>query len=281
MAIKRGGGPGGPRVPPRLPHHETPGGAQRSDGSRSAGDARAGDARAAAYDADAFEDEVSGPGVTRSASGDRAEDVFGRPEQRSSSVRNTERLLETTFDRLAREYAAVHADARAVVDQLATDRFSPAALDAAGPELREQRARMGKIRARLSNIRRRLRTIAMPAGTALDLQLQQRLGDQIRTLTDLEKGAERALMALQLATTFRPRGADGRPVQVTRVNVESAGDRHALATDLARRAPDATVTDTMLRLLTGAPSSAAGDSTRDGTSDVDALRRFAEAQLGT
>lgn len=276
MAIKRGGGPGGPRVPPRLPHPEVPGGAQRGDGPRSAGDARA-----AAYDADAFEDEVSGPGVTRSASGDRAEDVFGRPEQRSSSVRNTERLLETTFDRLAREYAAVHADARAVVDQLAQDRFSPAALEAAGPELREQRARMGKIRARLSNIRRRLRTIALPAGTALDLQLQPRLGDQIRKLTDLEKGAERALMALQLATTFRPRGADGRPVPVTRVNVESASDRHALGSELARGAPDATVTDTMLRLLTGAPSPAASGSARDGTSDVDLLRLFAEAQLGT
>lgn len=291
MAIKRGG-PGGPRVPPRSNGEQPAESAQRrgdpkttapkSGAPSSEGPITAEVRAVSSYDADGFDDEISGPGVQRSTPGDRAEDVL-RSEPRSSTVRNTERLLETTYDRLASEYAAVHAEARALVEELASQSFSGTALDEAGPELRQQRGRMRKVRARLSTIRRRLRSIALPAGTALDLQLEQRLGAQIRAVSDLERGAERALMALQLATTFRPRTADGLPAQVVRVNVEGAGERDQLGSELAREAPDATTTQTMLRLLTGegprevTPRS----SSENARSDVAALRSFAAAQIGT
>ncbi len=287
MVIKRGG-PGGPRVPPRPTGERAPTGTGRAAEPRRADELRA----ASAYDADAFDDDSS---VQRSSPGDRAEDLFRaddafRSETRSSAVRNTERLLETTYERLAVEYAKIHAEAHAIAADVAARGFSGDALSDAGPELRQQRTRMGKVRARLANIRRRLRTISLPAGTASDLQLEQRAGGQLRALAELERGVERTLMALQLATTFRPRGADGAPAAVLRLNVEGARDRAALGGELARSAPDATATQTMIRLLTGEDAPALADATAptspdDGKSgkpsDVRSLRAFALAQLST
>lgn len=272
MVIKRGG-PGGPRVPPR------PQGEQRSAGVASGREpARADEARpAATFDTDGFDDDL---GVQRSTPGDRAEDVF-RSEARSSSVKNTERLLETTYERLASEYRAVHAEARALVQELAAQGFSADAVAEAGPDLRGHRARMTKLRGRLANIRRRLRTISLPAGSALDLQLEQRLGAQIRAVSELERGVDRSLMALQLATTFRPRAADGKPAALVRIDVERQGDRAALGSELARAAPDATTTDTLLRLLSGRARSDGGTKGGEGKRGVQALRAFAAAQIGT
>jgi hypothetical protein len=278
MAIKRGGGPSGPKVPPRPETQPAP----SLKGARGADEARADEARtAASFDADGFDDDLSGPGVTRSASGDRAEDVFGRPEQRHSSVKNTERLLETTYDRLAEDYTRVHTAARGLVDDLAAAGFSQAALDDKAPELRAQRARMAKVRARLSNIRRRLRTLALPAGSALELQLAQRLEGRIRAVSDLERGAERTLMALQLATTFRPRTADGAAAQITRVPIGGPAGRHALGSALAELAPDAAASGTMLRLLTRQAPAPVEAPSLEGSSDLEALRSFALAQHGT
>lgn len=282
MAIKRGG-PGGPRVPPRPSGEQPTSGVARTSVPSSEASTGTGDVRStSAYDGDGFDDELSSGGVQRSTPGDRTEDIF-RSEPRSSTVRNTQRLLETTYERLASEYAVVHKEARGLVDDLAAQGFSGAALDEAGPALRQQRARMSKLRARLSNISRRLHSIALPAGSALDLQLQHRLGTQIRAVSDLEQGAERTLMALQLATTFRPRDAQGQPTQLVRVNVEGAKERHQLGSELAREAPDAVTTQTLLRLITGeAPRNVEQrPSQHEGRSDVAALRSFAAAQLGT
>lgn len=285
MAIKRGE-PGGPRVPPRLEQRapvERQPEAERST-APAAEAARAADTKetraSVGFEADAFDafdDDFTGP---LSSPGERAEDVY-RSASRTSLIRNTERLLETTYERLSEDYRAVHAETRALVATLAREGFSSEALEAAGESLKTQRERMSKVRSRLANISRRLRNLSLPAGSALDLQLHQRLGHQIRAVAELEQGAERALMALSLADAFRPRGADGKAAPLVRIDVQGTKDRAALGSELARQAPEATSTGTLLRLLTGAAPTAEAPRPAEGKGEVEALRAFAAAQLGT
>lgn len=273
MAIKRGGGPQGPRLPPRaarLDEVRQRDAAQRKEGSPAQ---RTEEVRSPALDADAFEDELSGPGVTFSGPGDRAEDVLPALGERPSAVRSAERLLETTRDRLAAEYTTLHHESTETVAALRQSGFSAESTAELGPRLRDQRQRMTKVRARLATIHRRLKALAVPAGRALDLQAQVRLAEQIQAVQRLERGAERTLAALHLVTTFRPRAADGAGALAVRVSVGDVGDKLALGTDLALGAPGAATAQLLARhLAAGRPTTTEEQrAPAGGSSDVRGL----------
>jgi hypothetical protein len=225
--------------------------------------------------ADGFVDEVSGP--VRAVS---AEDLGARVADRPSALRSSERLLETTRDRLLSELSTLQGELRETTRGLADAGFAPDAVAAQRDKLTSQRERMGRLRARLSTIHRRLRALAVAPGAVADAALQTRLRQQVDSIAKLDAGADRALAALQLATTFRPRAHDGAPVTGLRFAVNDAATSQ-LGDDLVRTAASAATAQAIAQLLAAGPSLAELSlDEQKSAGDADQLGRVAQAILG-
>jgi hypothetical protein len=227
-------------------------------------------------------DDVGQPHHPLLTGSERLEDLG--VSERASSIRSSEKLLTSTQDRLAREYATLSAENREVVGQLAKDGFSQAAVEKAAPGLRDQRARMAKLRRRLGSIHRRLRLLAVPPGAAADISTASRLNAQIDAVSQMEQGAARSVAALQLALTVRPRTGNGAGVEMLKVQHGGAASAE-LGDALAGLAPDATAARLALQLLTGEGESLSQShldaAQKHGATDVSGLANLASAQLGS
>lgn len=250
MTVK-GGGPRGPKFPARGVRDQdrtsqtTPETAPQTE-AQEAQEAQ----RIRQRDADGFEDEVSAPlnQTLASSGGERAEDVYLKASDRPSSLRSSQRLLESTRQRLAHELGQLGDEVDALVQQLGEAGFKRDTVERLAPALRERRARMTKLRGRLTTIHRRLRMLALAPGVAGDAQLKGPLGARVDETLALAPGTTRTLGALHLATTMRPRQADGTPVQALRFSAPD-GDREQQATALATDVASGATASLMTRLF--------------------------------
>ncbi len=198
-------------------------------------------------------------------------------------------ILREAHTQLSTLHTDLYKKAKEAVGQLATQGFSPAALQAKDvlPTLHTLQAQMNDAKKQMHNIQRRLNT-ADVAGIAQPLQLDQKFQVQLDKLRNTADPMQRALLAVEMADQLLPRTEMihkvAAPAQTQTPTQTPTNETNAdTASLLAAASPAATAAQGMMSLLAeGLPAQmskqTAASTSMQHQSAVQGFANFHQAQ---
>jgi hypothetical protein len=163
--------------------------------------------------------------------------------------------LNLSFTRFSNEFSADKTKAAALLDQLATAKFSGAALDQLRGELASLRERMTLNKQRMAIQKRRLRGLKQLAGRVSDSRLPEEMAGIEARMEMLETGWAESFVGLGLGKVIYTPDNDETPEHLKKVvktnvgNTKKNQDAEALAELLSELHPGRVVTQVAAREL--------------------------------
>jgi len=187
--------------------------------------------------------------------GQKLEEALSNPSQ----IKQMSEAIAAHAKRLAGESDELRGEAQSVVGKLASQGFSPEAITETRTEIGGLRKQMAQLRGKIASDGRRLKILKSAASKLGDTKLSDKVGGQLKSIADMEKGWGRTFLALGIAGTIAP-SKDGE-AQATRVGMGAATagvDRHALGGYLAQVAPGTASSQLLVALLEEGPQAPSG-----------------------
>lgn len=180
----------------------------------------------------------------------RLEEVVGHP----SKIQQMAEAIAEHITKLTGEFDALRTQAQSVVQQLASQGFSPQSVADKRQQLGDLRKEMAHLRGRIASDGRRLKLLKTEASKIGENKLKDRIGAHLTRISEMERGWGRAFLALGLAGTYSA-AADGEGHGSLRIGLGAgaSADRHALGSYLSQAMPGHAASQLLVSLLEEGP----------------------------